>query len=810
MAKKKTHDEFIKEFGNINPDIIIRGTYTGNKIKIDCECAICGNKWLSTPDNLLRGRRCPVCSKKKLDVSKRKTHEEFVNELLKINSSYFLVERYKDSRTKIECECKRCGNRWRTAPTILLKGCGCPVCGTEKKSNSRRKTQEEFTEELNEKNPNIVVLGKYIDCETKVECECLVCGNKWSTRPSGLLSGNGCPSCAFIKKIKSQTKTQEKFEAELGQINPNISILGDYKNTNTKIECKCLLCENVWEATPSNLLRGRKCPVCSKTDKARKRTKTNEEFVTELRSINPNIELLSNYIKSDKNILCKCVMCGHIWETIPNSLISGRGCPVCASTKKADKLRKTHEEFMAELELINPNVTVLGRYFNSRSSIKCICKICGNNWNPKPVDLLQGYGCPKCCHAGTSYVEQCIGMLLEKALSTDIEYRTKKVIGKELDIYIPKYKIAIEYGAFYWHKNRQQNDIEKAELCKSKNIKLITIYDGFAKYAEDDLINHDVLIYHKQMNELDILELVYSILNKINIKYVFEADEIDNIKIKAYEMSRKKTTTQFCDELARVNPHIKILDDYMSSFEKMRVECTRCGHIWTTIPNSLLQGHGCQKCSQKKGGDSKRKGKIKFEEELNEVSENIISKSDYYNTKTKMEFECLICRGKWEATPDQMLQGSGCPYCNGRKVLSGYNDLLTEYPMIASEWNYDRNEGLLPSEILPKNREKVWWKGKCGHEWKASIYGRTYKKIGCPYCNGHKVLQGFNDLSTSFPFLLEEWDYDKNDVQPTEVSKGSNKRVWWVCKRCGNEWQTKIYHRTSGAGCPKCKRNRVK
>lgn len=66
-------------------------------------------------------------------------------------------------------------------------------------------------------------------------------------------------------------------------------------------------------------------------------------------------------------------------------------------------------------------------------------------------------------------------MLLEKALSADIEYRTKKVIGKELDIYIPKYRIAIEYGAFYWHKNRQQNDIEKAELCKSKNIRLITI-----------------------------------------------------------------------------------------------------------------------------------------------------------------------------------------------------------------------------------------------------------------------------------------------------------------------------------------------
>ena len=53
--------------------------------------------------------------------------------------------------------------------------------------------------------------------------------------------------------------------------------------------------------------------------------------------------------------------------------------------------------------------------------------------------------------------------------------------------------------------------------------------------------------------------------------------------------------------------------------------------------------------------------------------------------------------------------------------------------------------------------------------------------------------------------LLEEWDYAKNDISPSDVTKASDKRVYWKCKKCGNVWKTKIDSRTRmQSGCPKC------
>lgn len=67
-----------------------------------------------------------------------------------------------------------------------------------------------------------------------------------------------------------------------------------------------------------------------------------------------------------------------------------------------------------------------------------------------------------------------------------------------------------------------------------------------------------------------------------------------------------------------------------------------------------------------------------------------------------------------------------------------------------------------------------------------------------------KVVAGINDLATSHPNLVSEWDTNKNIIAPTEVSSGSSKKVWWKCKDCGYEWQTAVHVRAKGHGCPKC------
>ncbi|HFN0434633.1 TPA: zinc-ribbon domain-containing protein [Legionella pneumophila] len=57
------------------------------------------------------------------------------------------------------------------------------------------------------------------------------------------------------------------------------------------------------------------------------------------------------------------------------------------------------------------------------------------------------------------------------------------------------------------------------------------------------------------------------------------------------------------------------------------------------------------------------------------------------------------------------------------------------------------------------------------------------------------------------PALLKEWHYEKNNLDPTQVSYGSRSKVWWLCS-LGHEWQATPNSRTrpGGTGCPYCKR----
>ena len=60
----------------------------------------------------------------------------------------------------------------------------------------RRKTHQEFITDIEKKNPNIIVLDKYVNSKVKINVECRVCHHIWMTKPNTLLSGHGCPKCS--------------------------------------------------------------------------------------------------------------------------------------------------------------------------------------------------------------------------------------------------------------------------------------------------------------------------------------------------------------------------------------------------------------------------------------------------------------------------------------------------------------------------------------------------------------------------------------------------------------------------------------
>ncbi len=132
-----------------------------------------------------------------------------------------------------------------------------------------------------------------------------------------------------------------------------------------------------------------------------------------------------------------------------------------------------------------------------------------------------------------------------------------------------------------------------------------------------------------------------------------------------------------------------------------------------------------------------------------------------------------------------------------------YNDPISvTHPKLAEQWS-EKNT-ITPDDVTAGAHDRVWWKGKCGHEWQAIVNNRVRGGNGCPYCAHYTVLKGFNDLATVRPDLLKEWDYEKNaDLKPDETNAYSGKSVWWKCKE-GHEWKAKIKYRTAGRGCRVC------
>ena len=150
-------------------------------------------------------------------------------------------------------------------------------------------------------------------------------------------------------------------------------------------------------------------------------------------------------------------------------------------------------------------------------------------------------------------------------------------------------------------------------------------------------------------------------------------------------------------------------------------------------------------------------------------------------------------------------RNSGCPVCTGKLVLPGFNDLASQNPVLAAQWDAERNGTLTPQQVTLTSNRKAWWICEKGHSFQAVIASRA-NGTGCPYCTNKKVLAGFNDLATVEPRIAAEWHPTLNgSLTPEMVTAGSRKKVWWECP-LGHVWKAAIYSRTGKkkCGCPVC------
>lgn len=184
---------------------------------------------------------------------------------------------------------------------------------------------------------------------------------------------------------------------------------------------------------------------------------------------------------------------------------------------------------------------------------------------------------------------------------------------------------------------------------------------------------------------------------------------------------------------------------------------------------------------------------------------NIRPLSDY--TQKSVHCGMWICpKGHEYSMPIyKRTEGHGCPYCSGRRVITGETDLQTKHPDVAKYWDYDKNYPLTPQDVSTGSGQKVWWKCEHGHSWQRPIFRQCHVTQPCPYCDNRWLSPSYN-LATRFPDLAKEWDYEKNTCKPEEFLPFEKKVVWWKCSQL-HSWSASIEERTRhGKGCPCCTR----
>ncbi len=141
-----------------------------------------------------------------------------------------------------------------------------------------------------------------------------------------------------------------------------------------------------------------------------------------------------------------------------------------------------------------------------------------------------------------------------------------------------------------------------------------------------------------------------------------------------------------------------------------------------------------------------------------------------------------------------------CPVCANRLIVPGVNDLLTLAPDLAVQ--YSPENEIPVTRISPESHKIVLWNYPCGHSYMAAVRER-YKGKGCKYCTGRAVLKGFNDFASKHPDMVDEWDYERNDKLPDEVSEKSPQPRYWICSYCKKGYRKSPYDKLR-TGCPYC------
>ncbi len=464
----------------------------------------------------------------------------------------------------------------------------------------------------------------------------------------------------------------------------------------------------------------------------------------------------------------------HEWQATPNNRNNGTGCPYCSG-----RLPIKGE---TDLATVFPDIAIEWNYERNQGlnpedisygSSKKVWWKCGkgHEWQSSLSHRVGGRGCPICkSERATSFPEQAIYFYLLKMFPDAINrYKSPWLknngVVMEIDVYIPSLNIGVEYDGQAFHTNKERDE-KKDELASEHGVVLYRIREPKLPKLNSGSICISISdvrgrFYYQEA----IKQLVQRLSKEYGVYYSFNVD---------------------------------ISYDYSSILELYKKE-KKENSIAVMFPDIMSEW------DYEKNGD---------------VNPLTVS----YGSNHLIWWRCPICHNEWQDSPKHRSQGNGCPLC-GRKNgaekrvkdrIENGNALTFEQwcnqsgdygKYLLNEWAKENIKK--PSDYTFSSGKKVFWKCSKDHVYLATIENRVTNKTTCPYCAGKATLQGYNDLATTNPELIAEWDYEKNTISPSSIKAGSNKKVWWKCAK-GHSYQAIIYNKSARkTKCPFCSNTKV-
>lgn len=252
-----------------------------------------------------------------------------------------------------------------------------------------------------------------------------------------------------------------------------------YEKSSSKVKIVCKK-HGVFEQTPCNhlhLKHKQGCPVCGGT----KKQNTNNFIEKAKERWNNDYDYsLSEYKTSKTKLKIICKLHGIFEKSPYHHLYRNQGCPSCSNEKASEISRFSKKELLEKLKAKNNYKYDLTLYKSQKSKIPVVCDKHGE-FSTTVGSLLMGTGCPTCAK-GKSSSKAELEILNFLSQYTQVESSLNITNSNmELDIFLPKKRIAIEFNGLYYHSTKfitnKKYHLEKTLLCKNQDIQLIHIFE---------------------------------------------------------------------------------------------------------------------------------------------------------------------------------------------------------------------------------------------------------------------------------------------------------------------------------------------